>query len=378
MLPIPARASSFPLSTWLPLDTHHPVCGRSRTSTQAGARSWSAHLVGGLQISSHAHIVDFPEMERINPVANPVTWWMTAKLLWLMQNVYGGVRVEIEGSPQLEEPVIFAMNHTHLYDFMQSRLALFKQCGIKTSTFVKPRAFQKRLEGTYIKTMGMIPLASRGYLISADFAQLHGRTLDEEEYRLLRDHIDNGTPLPSSPLYEALQTQAREMLGVPFDPKEMSYGEALGVCYSRAMAMAASLSRKVIDVGHSLHIYPEGLYSTRLSRGRTGTVKFAAALDIPILPVGFSGMNEHFARRHMVPHSRGSLIMRFGTPFRIQRAELQDYSLLEPQDDARLQPVLEEETNSLMEKINGLLEPQCTWGENLTGDGLKGIARFFE
>jgi 1-acyl-sn-glycerol-3-phosphate acyltransferase len=144
------------------------------------------------------------------------------------------------------------------------------------------------------------------------------------------------------------------------------------------MAVTISLARKVIDAGHCLHIYPEGLFSSRLSKGRTGTVQLAAALNIPIVPVGFSGMNEHFAKRRMVPHTKGVLTMRLGEPYRIQRAEFQDFSPFDSSEEARLQPVLEEETQSLMEKINVLLEPQCTWGEDLEGDGLKGIARFFE
>jgi 1-acyl-sn-glycerol-3-phosphate acyltransferase len=317
-------------------------------------------------------------MARVRPVPNPVCWWLTAKLLSFIQNVFGGIRVDVAGPREFTEPVLFAMNHTHYFDFMQSRLALFRQCGLKTTSFVKPRAFQQRLAGAYVKTVGGIPIASRGYIISADFAQLHGRTLEEEEYRLLREHLNTGTPLPSSPVYDALQTVPREMLGATFDPAQGDYRGALSACYAKAMAVTIALAQEVVHAGHCLHIYPEGLYSSRLSKGRTGTVQLAAALNIPIVPVGFSGMNELFAGRRMMPHTKGVLTMRLGEPYRIQRAEFRDFTPFDSREEARLQPVLEEETQALMQKINDLVEPQCKWGDDRVGDGLKGVARFFE
>ena len=327
---------------------------------------------------SQTHIVDLKEMGDVNPLPNPFMWWLTARIFWFLQNVIGGIRVELVNFPKLNEPVIFAMNHCHYFDWTQNRLALYLQKGLKTSTFVKTRAFQNRMEGRLMKTVGNIPIASRGYLISADFSQVHNRKLEEEEYRLLRDHIDKGTPLPDNPVFQRLQSIKRDILGVPFDPDAMSYREAQKTCYARAMATTMGHAATVIRNKQCLHIYPEGLYSSRLSQGRIGAVQMAAALDIPIVPCGFSGMNEHFGNKKLLPSRRGKLSLRFGEPYRIQRAELQDFEAFKPDEEARLRDVLEDETHNLMNKINNLLDPSYTWGDDLSGDGLKGISRFFE
>lgn len=329
-------------------------------------------------MAQHRHIVDLREMGNLNPVANPLAWAFSSAVFWLVQNVYGGVRVEIEDFPELSSPVLFAMNHSHYFDFMQSRRAMFKQKGVLTTSFVKVRALQNRLEGTYIKSMGNIPTISRGYLISADFAQLHQRKLDEDEYRTLRNHINIGTPLPDAPQYKALQESPRDMLGLGFDPQVMTYREAIGACYSKAMATTIALARTVTAAGHSLHIYPEGLFSSRLSRGRIGAVQFALALDLPIVPVGFSGMNQCFPRKKMVPNKRGVLAMRFGEPYRIDRSRFQDFTPFSPEDEQRFQEPLKDETHQLMDRINTLLDEECSWGADRDGDGFKGVARFFE
>ena len=329
-------------------------------------------------MAKHSHIVDLREMGRINPIANPFVWTFTSVGLWLIQNVYGGVKVVIEDFPEMSGPVLFAMNHSHYFDFMQSRRAIMKQKGVMTTTFVKVRAFQNRLEGTYIKSMGNIPTISRGYLISADFAQLHNRKLDENEYRTLRNHVNIGEPMPDTPTYKALQETPRDMLGFGFDPQKMSYREAVGACYTRAMATTLALAGKVTAAGHSMHIYPEGLFSSRLSKGRIGAVQFALALDLPIVPVGFSGMNRFFPRKKMVPNKRGTLALRFGTPYRIDRPELKDFIPFDPQEEARCQYVLKDETDRLMNMINDLLDEECSWGEDLAGDGFKGVSRFFD
>jgi 1-acyl-sn-glycerol-3-phosphate acyltransferase len=330
-------------------------------------------------MSKHATIIGLRELGQLEPVPHPLVWWMTSKALGLLQNAYGGVRVEIEGFPDLAEPVLFAMNHSHYYDFMQSRRALWLQRRMQTVTFVKPRAFQHRLEGAYMKRMGNIPLVSRGYLISADFAGLHGRRPSEDEYRRLREHVDRGAQLPDAPLFRALQSSARDMLDLPYEPDDTRYDVAIKQRYRAAMATTVELARSVLAAGVSLHVYPQGLYSTRLTRGRIGTVQLARALDVPIVPVGFSGMNECFGHRQMLAHTRGTLTMRFGEPRRVSAPELAEFTPFDPDEELRLRGPLERETQALMNDINALLDPAYTWGEDPDeGDGLEGIARFFD
>jgi 1-acyl-sn-glycerol-3-phosphate acyltransferase len=326
-------------------------------------------------VKSH-NIVGLRELARVDARPRPLVWWLTDKALALLQNTR--VRVVLEGYPELCEPVLFAMNHSHYFDFMPSRRALWAERRVQTVGFVKARAYQNRLEAPYIKTIGNVPLISRGYLISADFAALHGRKPSEDEYRALREHVDHGAPLPDSSVFRALEGRARDMLDVPYEPAITSYREAIQQRYASGMAASVAQARAVLDAGVSLHIYPQGLYSTRLSRGRIGTVEFALALDVPIVPVGFSGMNECFRKQQMVPYRAGTLTMRFGRPRRVTRAELVDFRPFVPADEQRLREVLEDETRALMDEINTLLDPGYRFGEDLDGDGLEGVARFFD
>lgn len=324
----------------------------------------------------HANIVGLRELARVDARPRPLVWWLTDKALALLQNTR--VRVVLDGYPTLTEPVLFAMNHSHYFDFMPSRRALWAQRRVQTVGFVKARAYQNRLEAPFIKTIGNVPIISRGYLISADFAALRGRKPSEDEYRALREHVDHGAPLPDASIYRALEGQARDMLDIAYEPGLTSYREAIQQRYASGMAACVAQARAVLDEGVSLHIYPQGLYSTRLSRGRIGTVELALALDVPIVPVGFSGMNECFRKHEMVPYRAGTLTMRFGRPRRVTRPELVDFRPFVPADEQRLRDVLEDETRALMDEINALLDPGYRWGEDLDGDGLAGVARFFE
>lgn len=323
-----------------------------------------------------SHIVTLSEMGNVQPLSNPVLWHGSLLLVWLMQNVYGRVTTVMEPLPDPGEPVLFAMNHTHKFDFAQSKAALYNRAGVVTVSYTKTRAYQNRLQGAYINRSGNIPITSRGYLISADFAVLHDRAPEEEEYRMLRTHIDEGSDLPDTPTLRAVLSRPRDMLGKRFEPSRSTYRQAIEACYVEAMAACLSLSRQVVLAGHSLHIYPQGVFSTRLTPGRIGAVQLAAGLDIPIVPMGCSGMNAAFPFNSMVPHG-GRVKLCFGEPYRINRPELDGFEPFVPVSERRLRPVLEEETGKLMHKINGLLDEHCTWGD-AEGDGIKGVARFFD
>ena len=310
-------------------------------------------------------------------MANPVLWAVSLRISRWMQKIWGGVRVELEAFPSFDSPVLFAMNHSHYYDFLHARAAIANQRGVRTSSFVKYRAFQNRLDGFVIRRLGNIPLTSRGYLICADFAQVHGRKPEEDEYRILRSVVDGEAELPQTHVFQELIADNRTVLGVDYVPSQKSYRQVLGGIYATAMGTTLTQAKRVLEKGHSLHIYPEGLCSTRLSRGRIGAVQVAVALGIPVVPVGFSGMNDFFQPKALKAHSGGVLSLRFGAPYRIERTELQGFCPFEFDEEDRHRAVLEEETASLMAKINGLLEPDYQWGEDLQGDGLKGIERFF-
>jgi 1-acyl-sn-glycerol-3-phosphate acyltransferase len=329
-------------------------------------------------LAHDTHIVDLEEMAALEPLTNPLLWWASVKAVQILQFYRCGIRMRLENAPAFDEPVLFAMNHSHLYDFVPTKTELYARHGVRTSSLIKYRAFQLPLQAAYMSRTGNIAITSRGYLIAADFARVHGRKLDMDEYRVLRDHIDGGTDLPDDPRYQTLLTQARDMLGLRFDPSEVAYREMIGRCYRKAMRTTMAHARVVLDAGDSLHIYPEGLCSSRLSRGRTGTIQMAAELGTTIVPLGLSGMNRLYHPKTLFPHQGGELTLRFGEPYRLQRPELEGLTAFDPEQEQRLRPVLEEETERLMDRINALLDDDCARGDDLEGDGLKGIARFFD
>lgn len=330
-------------------------------------------------MSKQAPIVDLHQMGGVNPLPIPPAWWATIRLAHLLIRGVRGARVEMEGFPDsLDEPVLFAMNHTHRYDFLPAKVALDLQQKIVTASVVKYRAFQHPAESLFMRKYGNIPITSRGYLIGADFAVLHGRKPTEEEYRCLRDHVDGRGPLPDDPVYTAIQERPRNMLGLSFDPAEQSYRDMILRCYEQAMQGTVALCRKVLDAGNSVHVYPEGLLSLRLGQGHIGVAQMAVALDAPIVPVGFSGMNELYEPRRVFPARPGVLKMRFGRPYRIRRDDLKGFQPFKPEHETTYRPILKEETDRLMDAINELLEPECARNGDDPGYALSGVARFLD
>ncbi|MEC8424439.1 MAG: 1-acyl-sn-glycerol-3-phosphate acyltransferase, partial [Myxococcota bacterium] len=131
----------------------------------------------------------------------------------------GGVRVVFEGEEHLgDAPRIIMMNHSHLYDWLPVRLEMFRRYRRMCANLVKPLPYQQPLQGRFLHATGNVPIASRGYVLIADFRMLHGRRPEEDEYRHLRDLIDGRTPLRGdrTPAVEQALRTRRDMLGRPF------------------------------------------------------------------------------------------------------------------------------------------------------------------
>jgi len=73
---------------------------------------------------------------------------------------------------------------------------------------------------------GVIPLAARGYVLLVDAERVAGRRLTEAEHRACRDHIDRGVPLPPGEPFDALQSRARDALGLPIGPSRAASARA--------------------------------------------------------------------------------------------------------------------------------------------------------
>jgi 1-acyl-sn-glycerol-3-phosphate acyltransferase len=72
----------------------------------------------------------------------------------------------------------------------------------------------------------------------------------------------------------------------------------------------------VLSKGGLLGIYPEGTRSPdgALYRGKTGVARMAAEAHAPVIPVGLIGTREIMPKDKKMPHLRGEVTIRFGTP----------------------------------------------------------------
>ena len=114
------------------------------------------------------------------------------------------------------------------------------------STWIKARAWQNPVMINYLSYTGNVPLASRGYVISGDFKQLFGRKPSNDEYRALRDHLDEGSPLPEGEVFDQLQNQARSILGEDYSPSQSTYRQAIESCFKQFMESSLIVAERLI------------------------------------------------------------------------------------------------------------------------------------
>jgi 1-acyl-sn-glycerol-3-phosphate acyltransferase len=288
----------------------------------------------------------------------------------------GGVRVVFEHPEHMgDAPSVIMMNHSHLYDWLPVRLGMFREYGRMCANLVKPLPYQQTLQGHFLHATGNVPIASRGYVLIADFRLLHGRKPTEPEYRNLRDRIDGRGELrgEATPEVERALTEPRDMLGRAFDPAAESYADAVQDVFRRFAVRTAELADNAMRQRSWLLITPQGVVNSRLTPARIGALQFASHLDRPIVPCGVSGVREAFPGGILKP-AGGTITVRFGRPFRFRLPD--DHRIFEKASEDRNRALLEAEGMRMMQRINDLLDPQYQWDEDPDGDGLKGVARF--
>jgi 1-acyl-sn-glycerol-3-phosphate acyltransferase len=133
----------------------------------------------------------------------------------------------------------------------------------------------------------------------------------------------------------------------------------------------------VVGSGRHIHMYPQGTVSTRLSKGRVGAVQVAAALGIPIVPVGINGAAAAFRGAANPVPRRGEVTIRFGDPYYLPAGALPpDFTPFDPAAEAAHRPALAALTGDLMERIAALVDEDSSWASGRVSDGKKGTHRF--
>jgi len=286
--------------------------------------------------------------------------------------------VVLEGVEHLRtlrsRPAIVSPNHTHKFDFFPLRCALLHH-DLQLMTWIKARDYKHPAMRWILGKGGNIPLASRGYLIAADFAEVHGRRPSEDEYRMLREHVDTGAAL--SPDLAAKLRQPRAVSGVAASFTH-GYRGAIREAYRTLLTEALRLAKQGRDLGRHQHIYPQGATSKQLTPGHPGAVQAALALGVPIVPVGMSGCREVFLGRDH-PLTRGGVVtIRVGAPITIDNSIVPpNFRPFDPDHEDRYHDALQGETDRVMSAINALCEPAYRWADDLVSDAKRGVARFY-
>jgi len=272
------------------------------------------------------------------------------------------------------EPLIVATNHNHYFDWVPVRLPLCLQ-GRHMCSFTKPRAYERRFDAWFLNAVGVVPIVSKGYLLSADLRLQRGRRPDEAEYAALRAIID-GRRSPSQVPDElrGLLSTPRDVLGLRFEPAVEPYADFMRRLFQRMSAEMLSLAGRALEAGNHFHLMPQGCHSARLTAGRSGVVQIAAAVGRPIVPVGISGMRRVFPDPWKLRSVGGTITVRYGEPYRVSLPR--DHVPFEWASEQRNAAALQEATSALMERINALLDPDCQWSDDPESDAIQGVDRF--
>ncbi|MEC9400712.1 MAG: 1-acyl-sn-glycerol-3-phosphate acyltransferase [Myxococcota bacterium] len=329
------------------------------------------------KFSGGVEIVDWLWMQQIDPirlrrvthttlVLSRIQWWRTL-----------GFKVVTEGlsADLFTKPTLVVQNHTHKLDWLPVRSELKLHVNREMSSWIKLRGFNEgAIQRWFLANSGNIPISSRGYVIIADHLELFGKRPSEEEYRLLRKHVDEGEPLPQNTWAWKIQNTPRRMLGWGFVPEVTPYAQAVRSLYMDMMSTSLSLARRSLSEGYMMHLYPEGTISSRLCPGKTGALQVAIALGLQIVPVGVSGMREAFDG--LMAAKDGRVTIRFGEPWQIPQGRYDEHVPFDLDSERRFNTELAQDTQEIMERINDLLEPDYQWMPDLRPDGKSGIFRF--
>lgn len=337
-------------------------------------------------------MLDLPSLKKIRLYRRPPGQLFFANtVLASNYNFLPGTTIEVEGTGNLpEEPCILAMNHTDKYNYWPFQYALYRKTGRFTATWVKGKYYQNKMTAWFLQSTNNIPAASRGYLITSDFAATIGRRPTEDEYAAARCWVDSvGQHAADSSvtidrpeagrLPEALLSRPRNMLGRFFDPSKEDYGEAVDRLFREMTALFVDLNRKAFEIGNDLLIFPQGTRSIRLSRGRIGLGQVALHFKKPVVPVGCSGSDliypggSPFAKK-------GRVVYRIGKPMlyddfsehHVAEAFVPFTSEAEHRYRSNFQGVVD----LVMERINDLVDAPYQFDRNRDSGGVRGTERF--
>lgn len=281
-------------------------------------------------------------------------------------------RIDMEQLDNLpQRPAMLAMNHTDRYNYWPLQYQLYRARKQFCCAWVKGKYYESAMMGWFMDRCDNIPLPSRGYVLTTEFRRGVGRTPDESEYRALRDLVDgDGVVAPPPEVRRFLERRGGA------EAFRNDY-EILWVAMAREVER---LSGEAIEAGHHLMVFPQGTRSIRLSKGHVGMMQIVQRLGIDVVPVGCNGSDKVYPGGK--PFARGGhIVYRFGEALSIDGPELgphrvtQEYTPFTPSANP-FRERFQAATDLVMDRINGLLDPEYQFSADGSSDGVAGVNRF--
>jgi len=292
---------------------------------------------------------------------------------------YRKVDLKVEGLERIPKTsVIYAMNHTDNFNYWPFQYTLHREFARYTATWVKGKNYEGVVSGAFMRWTNNIPIASRGYVITRDFVNTVGRQPTREEYRALRNAVDDLAPVVGD-VPTAILEQPRDILGRAFEPSREGYHEAMDQLMQQMMARFVEKNEEALRSDLDVLVFPQGTRSRRLSRGHIGLAQIALHLGATIVPVGCSGSDEVYTSRSFIAKP-GAITYRIGEPIPPEHwegiAPTESFTPFDRHDEETHREAFQAVVDQVMERIDGLVDEPYRFSDDRSSEGTTGVDRF--
>ena len=291
-----------------------------------------------------------------------VLWSKVLRLNYFLMNT----TVQVEGLENLpmDRPVCLAMNHTDRYNSWPLQLYLLQHSNQFVVTWVKGKYYENPITRFFLLSTSNIPLASRGYVLSTQFKQSASRSPTSEEYRFIRDLLDEKLEISEETLLQATPA-CRQFLS----PSPVQRLQNIEKSFDNLSLEVVRLNQEALSIGHHILVFPEGTRSVKLSKGHIGIAQMSQRLGIDIVPIGCNGSDKCYPGNNPLAQ-KGTITYRIGKPLHIDGEELGSYRIkdnfipfgrkAEQDYGQRFRKI----TDIVMERINVLLDKEYQYSND--------------
>ena len=300
---------------------------------------------------------------------NPIAQKLFAKVLAVSYTLPTKTNIIVEGWENIpDRPCFLAMNHTDRFNYWPFQYMLATRKDQYTCAWVKAKYFANPFVRSFLLACNNIPVAPKGTLITKSFVQKMNRKPTGEEYKLIRNHLQQGGN-PDSKVASFFGQNPQEVV------------HQIESEFALLSEEVVRLNQEALNMGHHILIFPQGTRSIRLSKGHIGLAQMSQRLRAPIVPIGCSGSD--LCHKGSNPWAKGGTITyRIGTPIYSDDAKIARYQV--PADFVPFSASAHQNhresfqaiTDVVMDEINELVDPPYQYSQDKESDGVKGIERF--